>query len=290
MRRLLPCFLGVALLSSTPAFAQSDDVQPIAAAEEAWAMGEIAKAGKLYEQALVDGGLPPSDTIAALVRAGAYRASKNNAQGALSAFRMAVIIDPTYEYPEQASAKGKALYERAKKEASSQVPLAIELTGPKKLKAEEPFEVTAALPEQYALLFEALAIRVDDGSGTALHTEEKPSDASVTFEIPGSAAQPGSSIEVRVSAIGQQKNEWVRSVLRFTIEAPKQVAPEPAPAPAPPPPPAEKGFFQTKWPFVIGGGVVAVAAAVVVVAVVASSSPTAVNINAPTWQSSAGLR
>jgi hypothetical protein len=289
MRRLLPWFLGAILLSA-PALAQADDVQPIAAAEEAWAMGEIAKAGTLYEKALVDGGLPPSDTIAALVRAGAYRASKNNTQGALSAFRMAVIIDPTYEYPEKAGAKGKALYERAQKEASTQVPLAIELTGPKKLKPEEPFEVTAALPEQYAPLFEALTIRVDDGSGTALHVEEKPSDASVTFEIPGSAAAPGSSIEVRVSAIGAQKNEWVRSVLRFAIDAPKPPPAALAPVQEPPPPAAEKGFFQTKWPFVIGGGVLAVAAAVVVVAVVASSSPTAVNINAPTWQSSAGLR
>lgn len=289
MRRLLPWFLGVSLLAA-PAFAQAEEVQAIAAAEEAWAMGETAKAGKLYEKALSEGGLPPSDTIASLVRAGAYRASKNDAKGALSAFRMAVIIDPNYEYPEQAGPKGKALFERARKEASSQAPLAIELKGPEKLKPDEPFEITAELPEQFALLFDALVLRVDDEAGAVLHTEEKASDASISFEIPGSVAKAGSAIEVRVSALGQQKNEWVRSVLRFTIEAPKKAEPVAAAPQAPPPAPAEKGFFQTPWPFVIGGGVVAVAAAVVVVAVVASSSPTAVNINAPTWQSSAGMR
>jgi hypothetical protein len=279
-----------AILLVAPAVVQAEEVQPIAAAEEAWAMGETAKAGKLYEAALREGGLPPSDTIAALVRSGAYKASKNDPKGALSAFRMAVIIDPTYEYPAQAGPKGKALYESAQKEASSQAPLAIELKAPEKLKPEEPFEVTAALPEQFAPLFDALSIRVEDGSGAVLHSEEKASEASVTFEVPGSVAKPATTLEVRVTAVGQQKNEWVRSVLRFTIDAPKKAAPIVAVEKAPPPARAEKGFFQTKWPFVIGGGVVAVAAAVVAVVVVTSSSPTAVSINAPTWQSSAGLR
>jgi hypothetical protein len=260
----------------------ADETTPIAAAEEAWTVGDIGKAGKLYEKALAEGGLSASDTLAAFVRVGAWYAATGKRDAAIHAFRNAAIIDPSFAYPDEAGPKGKPLYESARKEAAGQA-LEITVEAPKKLEPAHSFEVQATVPEALAPLFDALAIHVEDKPGDVVHVEEKALETNqVKFEVPASAAVAGRKLEVRVSALGPQKNEWVRRTLRIPVAAPP-AAPEPVAALPPKPVTTEQpGFFATKWPY-LAGGAAALVAVGVIVAVVAGGS-NVVTVNAPTWQ------
>lgn len=288
-RHAWPWLLGGALLVA-PTLASADDTAPIAGAEEAWQVGDIDKAGKLYEQALKQGGLSPSDTLSAFVREGAWLAATGKRDAAIHAFRNAAIINPDFAYPEEAGPKGKPLYEKARKEAAGQGRLEVTVDAPKKLDPNHSFRVKASVPDALAPLFDALAIHVEDKPGHVVHVDEKALETStITFEVPPAAAVGGATLEVRVSAVGGQKNEWARTVVHIPVTKP--LAPL-APVAAVPPSPDEKqnepGFFATKWPYLAGGAAAAVVVGVIIA--VAAGGSNVVTVNAPTWQSSAASR
>lgn len=289
MRRVSSLLLALStFVAALSAHADEPPPNPIATAEEAWAVGEVAKAGKLYEQALGQGGLSPSDTLDAFVRVGAWRASTGNNQAALNAFRNAALIDPSFEYPDKAGPKGKPLYERARKEAEGQGKLIIEVQAPAKVKAGEGFHVDATVPEALVPLFESVAIHVEDRPGNVTHAAEKPAEAKLGFDVPAGAATAGRNLDVRISVLDAQKNEWARGSVKIAVGTPvaAALAPVPIVAPVTAPPEQKRGFLATKWPFLLGGAAVLVAG-VIVVGVVASSRSNVVTVNAPTWQTTA---
>lgn len=290
MRRALSLAgaLLVASLASSASAQEDAPLPPIAAATEAWEVGEIDKAGKLYEDALKQGGLTPSDTMAAFVRVGVWRASKGKTDAALNAFRNAAVIDPNFELPKEAPARSKAVYDRARKEAEGQPPLVVDVKAPEApLAPGEPFHVVGSLPEPMVPFFDALSVKVADKQGTVVHAEELPADSAVDFTIPGDVVKAGQSLTVEVSALDPQHNEWARAVA--TVKAKKPPPPvidEPA---APPPPPETAPFWSTKWPFVVGGAAL-LTVGVIVVATVAAGGSDVATVGAPSWQALSNSR
>ncbi|HQP38643.1 MAG TPA: hypothetical protein PLI95_25835 [Polyangiaceae bacterium] len=81
-------------------------------AAKKWEAAELTEAAKLYQQALDEGGLYPSDVLVAYTRIGTVQAATNQQNLALSSFRVAASIDPSFELPSEAGKKAQALYRR----------------------------------------------------------------------------------------------------------------------------------------------------------------------------------
>lgn len=60
-------------------------------AAKAWDNADLTTAGQLYEKALNEGGLYPSDVLVAYSRLGTVQAAMNQQNAALSSFRVASI-------------------------------------------------------------------------------------------------------------------------------------------------------------------------------------------------------
>jgi hypothetical protein len=268
---------------------------PISKATEAWELGHLAQAGKLYEEALAGGGLTPSDTLAAFVRVGAWRATQGKTDLALSALRNAAIIDPDFECPALGGPRAKPLCERARKEAAGQEKLALSIEAPEGVKHGVDVPIAATLPETLAPLFDSVALAVEDKPGNVVHAEEKPlgeagtptkaASARVEFKVPAAEVPAGATLRVRVSVLDAQKNEWARAntTIRVAAKALPPAPPiEPA-APPPPPPPKSSAFWHGSWPYVIGGAILASAAVTIAVAASSGGGDT-VTLHAPTWQ------
>lgn len=294
--RFFVCLAAALLLFGVPARAFGQET-PISKATEAWELGRLAPAGKLYEAALAGGGLNPTDTLDAFVRVGAWHAVAGQSALALNALRKAAIIDPDFECPKLAGARAKPLCERARKEAAGRNKLMLSIEAPEGVKHDTDVSVAVTLPESLAPLFEAISLAVEDRPGHVVHAEEKPlSDGSdnavsgrVEFEVPAAELTAGSTLNLRALVRDAQKNEWARASATLRVSA-RALPPAPPPEPAPPPPPVAKtGFWHGPWPYVVGGSILA--SAIVTIAVAASSGGgDAVRLHAPTWQTASFSR
>ena len=282
--RVSPFISLAALLMLAPAggMAQEEEEAAIARATEAWVVGEISKAGELYEQALAEGGLSPSDTLTAYVRIGVWRAAVGKKEGALSAFRNASIIDPEFEYPGEAGPTAKPIYEQARTEAAGQGKLEVVVKLPTEVKSGQGFTVGAGMAETLLPLFETMTVHVEDRPGHVVHEAEQPIEANMRFDVPGGVAPTAASLTVRVAAVDPQKNEWARTTRTLKVVAAAAPVVDEAP-PKPKPVKRSKGFWSSPWPYVIGGAA-AVVASGVAVGVVFGTRSNVVSVNAPAWQ------
>ena len=228
------------------------------AASSAWDRGAFAEAGAAYERTIDAGGLGPVEVVLAHTRIGIARALVGKRDLALSAFRTASTIDPSFELPPDASPKARAPYEQARKEAASRGRLTLKLSAPDKIPHGKVFTVKIELSDESAALVDKIEIDVSDPlTKKSSHSYAQAVAEQVSFEVPAKAAVPGATLLISARALDTKGNRWVVQEARVSV-APAETGPKPATGPLEddvPPKKASKGFFSKPWPYVIGGGV-----------------------------------
>jgi hypothetical protein len=235
-------------------------------AAKAWEGAELNKAADMYEKALEQGGLYPSDVLVAYSRIGTVRAASGRANEALSRFRVAVTLDPSFELPSEAGPRAKQIYKKAKAEAAKQGgKLEVTAEVPEQATPGTDFKVTAHIPEPFVPLMVEMGITVSDPSIATMQpwSAKKPVDASVQFDVPGKVVLSGANLLVRVDALDSHGNRWASSQTRVRVNSPKakdQGAMAAGPLPEFGDDDKDKkkggGFWSSPWPWVIGGAVV----------------------------------
>lgn len=278
---------GVTTLGGSAAWAQGDKGQApgtLAQAADKWDQAMLTEAAPLYEQALKEGGMFPSDVVIAYARIGTVQALMKQRDAALSSFRVAAVIDPAFELPSESGKLARELYERSRKDAASQggkLEIAMEPL-PEKLDAGQTFTVVAKVADAFAPVVDKIGIEVKDTlAKNVAWKSEQPSTSRVTFDVPAKVVKGATTLLVRVSALDQSGNRWAMQEGRIKVREAK-----PEPAEAPPPiddkdkKDKDKSFFSTPWPYAIGGALLLGG----VVAFFATRSPSEVTVGAPTWK------
>lgn len=252
----------------------------LAQAAEMWEQAMLAEAAPLYEKALKEGGLFPSDVVLAYSRIGTVQALMKQKDSALSSFRIAAVINPTFELPSESGKLAKSLYEKARKDAVSQGgKLEVSIQAPDRVDADKTFQVIAKIDDAFAPVVDKIGIEVKD---TMAKTKEwktdQPSTSSVTFDVPGRVVPGSTTLLVRVTALDQYGNRWAMQEARVKVRESKVVE-----APVDTNPSEEKktkGFFSTPWPYAIGGAILVGAATFFFV----TRTPSEVPVGAPAWR------
>lgn len=278
---------GVTALGPSVVWAQGDDdgkanapKGTLAQAADLWEQAMLTESAPLYEKALKEGGMFPSDVVLAYARIGTVQALLKQKEAALSSFRVAAVINPEFELPSESGKLAKDLYEKARKDAAAQGgKLEVSVSAPERVDANKTFQVTAKLDEAFAPVVEKIGIEVKDTMTKGKEWKsDQPSTASVTFDVPARYVPGSTTLLVRVAALDQYGNRWAMQEARVKVRESKVVE---APAEAPP---AEekksKGFFSTPWPYAIGGAVLVVAGVIFF----ATRPPSEVPVGAPAWR------
>ena len=260
---------------------------PLVRAQKAWEEAQLNEASDLYEAALKEGGLYPDDVLVAHARIGTVRAAMGQTNAALSAFRVAAVLNPAFELPSEAGPKAKALYKKARAEAEKQGgKLEITAEVPTQSPAGAAFTVTAHVPEAFVPFIVDVGISVSDPSVSSSTVkawgENQPAAEAVTFEVPGKVVMAGANLLVRVDALDGHGNRWASSQSRVRVESIKTAPSLGLGNSLEPPAPEKKnkGFWASPWPWVIGGAVVVGGTATYF-----ATRPTSdVTISAPTWR------
>lgn len=256
----------------------------LAEAAEKWEQGALTDAAPLYEKALAQGGLFPPDVVIAYARIGTVAAASGKREAALSAFRVAAVIDPAFQLPAESGPIAKKLYEEARKQAQKQGgKLEISVEAPEKVDASKTFSVIAKVPEAFAPVVEKIGIEVRETTAkTPAWRGDQASVAQVSFDVPAKAVPGGTTLVVRVSALDQHGNRWAIADARVKVREGKTVEAEPA-APVPTDEGDKKkggSFWGGPWPYVIGGAILVGAATTYFLTRPANN----VTVGAPAWK------
>lgn len=272
----------------------SADESLLMQAAKAWDAADLNTAGQLYEKALNQGGLYPSDVLVAYSRLGTVQAAMGQQNAALSSFRVAAALDPAFELPSEAGPKAKQIYKKARQEAGKQGgKLEVTAEVPSSSQPGQSFTVTAHLPEAFVPLIDSVGISVRDPSVPSMKafTAKKPAASQVTFDVPGKTSISGASLLVRVDALDQHGNRWASNESRVKVDQKNAAGPIVSKEPSPfddEDKDKEKdkgkskggGFWSSPWPWVIGGAIV-----VGSVATYFMTRPSdEVNVTAPQWR------
>ena len=260
-------------------------------AAKAWENAELKKAADLYQKALDEGGLYPPDVLVAYARIGTVRAAMRQKTAALSAFRIAAVLDPSFELPSEAGRIAQRLYKKARKEAVQGGKLTVTAEVPSSANAGKPFVVVAHMDEAYVPLVVNIGITVQDpsisGGSVRPWTAKKPADTTVKFKVPGKVVVSGANLLVRVDALDGNDNRWASSQARVVVRGGKaelHFSPQEDPFWDEKKKKGKKkkggSFWTSPWPWVIGGVVVAGGAAAYFMT---RPSTDYVQVQAPTW-------
>lgn len=254
-------------------------------ARSAWDGGDFDLAPGLYKSALEAGGLRRADVVDAYVRMGSAYAVVGKKKPALAAFRQAALLDPSFTVPPEAGKKATSLAERARRDQRRVGALAVSAQTPDEVKAGASFAVDVALAPSRAPLIDSVHLEVRDSlAGRAFEQGAAP-ESRIHFDVPVRMTLPDASLLVRVRVLDAANNE-LQSFEKHVHVQPAVAAPlHPAIAALRPRAPGEEGhrpnegggFWNTAWPYVIGGAALAAGGA----AVYFGTRPTAdVNVGA----------
>lgn len=259
------CLLSATLLIGGTAIANKGQNTLLAQAASAWEEADLEKSAQLYEKALKKGGLYPSDVVVAYVRIGTVHAAQGNNDAAMSAFRVAAALDPSFELPPEAGPKAKKVFKKASEEAVQQGgKLTITMESPDTSEAGMEFIVTAYMDEAFAPLVIDVGVTVQDPSVATSSVKpwstKKQADTEVSFEIPGKVVIGGSNLLVRVDALDSYGNRWASSQARVRVRGAPPIehdAEREGSLPKDEKESKEGGFWSSPWTWVIGGAVLA---------------------------------
>lgn len=262
----------VALVLATTGLAHADGKRTslLLQAAKAWENAELNEAAELYDKALKEGGLFPPDVLVAYARIGTVRAAMGEKNAALSAFRVAAALDPTFELPSEAGPKAKAIYKQARKDAERQGgKLEITAEVPTQSASGAEFVVVAQIAEAFVPLIVDVGITVQDPSISTSTvkpwTTKKPADTKVEFVVPGKVVMAGANLLVRVDALDSFGNRWASTQARVKVEG--QAGTYGGIDPNDPffddgedekkgkDKEESGGFWSSPWPWVIGGAI-----------------------------------
>jgi tetratricopeptide (TPR) repeat protein len=294
-RRLFIAFVVYATLCALAAPASASS-KSFAEADAAWTRGELDTAQALYEKALGEGGLEPKQVVFAHARIGAVKAALADNDGALSAFRIAVSIDPQFELAADAGPAAERLFAQARGEAARQggQRLRIRAYVDETIPARRPFLVTTDIPAGYAVLVAHVVVTVENPATGKTWRDQLEAEAGLTFEVAKQMAEPGAQLEIRVHAEDAHSNIWAFDRIVVRVQAGRSDAPSALPiADHPPTSPFLAGSARTEatrgetfdplsgpWPWLIGGAVVVVGAVVLYAATRPSDQ---VRVLSPAW-------
>ncbi len=284
-RAKLAALLTALCIASAPALAHAEDKTFLAQAAEKWELGAITEAAPLYEKALAQGGMFPPDVVLAHARIGTVLAASGKKEAALNAFRVAAVIDPSFELPAESGPAAKKIYEEARKQAEKQGgKLQISVEAPEKVDAQKGFTVTAKLPEAFAPVVDKIGVEVrDTATQKAGYKADQAATAEVKFDIPAKHVSGGTTLIVRVSALDGSGNRWAIADTKVRVREGKT---ELVPASdlsdkGEKDKPAKKGgFFSGPWPYAIAGAIVLAG----IVGYAATRSPSHADVSSPQWR------
>jgi tetratricopeptide (TPR) repeat protein len=250
---VVSCVVGVACTLAAVANA-APGTASLEHARHAWDDGEIDQAEHAYQEALEKGGLDRTSTLECWVRLGAARAVLGNKNGALTAYRVALFIDDSFQVPAEAGKKAAAIAETARRQLARIGSLHVTVSAPSEAPSGEPFAVLATLDASHASLIPHVAIHVTDKTTHKTYDDEQPSAAAVRFRVPATMTLPGATLHVAVDALDAHDNqlatdEQVVSVRPTPIAESHPIKDELRPK--------HGGFWSTAWPYVIGGALIA---------------------------------
>lgn len=219
-------------------------------ARRAWDDGAIDQAERDYRQALERGGLDRAATLECWIHVGAARAVLGKKRDALSAFRMALLIDDNFSVPPEAGKKADALANAARRQTDRVATLHMSVSAPSEVSSGEAFAVNALLDEEQASLIARLSLHIEDATTHKAYDYEQPAASVVHFRVPSSMTLPGASLRVELSALDEHDNQLAVSLQHVTVR----------PTPVAEAHPSKDmlrshggGFWSSPWPYVLGG-------------------------------------
>ena len=262
-----------------------DEPSPMEAAESAWSEGRLDEALELYESILKMGGLEPFDVVVAYARIGTVKAALGDQTGALSAFRVAAVVNPEFELPADSGRVAAELYGQARAQAESQGErLTLKLDLPADgVASGSAFSVAVEIPEGFAVFVDSISVKVRDTLAGKEWVEKESADSRVVLRFPAEAAVPGSKLKLEARAFDSDGNAWALAEGRIVVEGVRDLGlggwgtGEKQPIVADD---SSGGFFSDNWPW-LAGGTAAVITGVVLFAVL---QPADVSVGAPRWQ------
>jgi hypothetical protein len=232
-------------------------------ARSAWDDGDFDIAPGLYRAALGTGGLGRADVVDAYVRMGAALAATGRSREAHQAFRQAALLDPSFRVPAEAGKKAAAAAEKARREQRRVGSLAVSAQVADELTAGARFAVDVALAPSHAPLVDTVHLEVRDAlAGHAFEQSAGP-DARVHFDVPTRMTLPDASLVVRVRVADARDNELLSYEKHVHVKPAAAVPLPPALAALRTPEGGDThrssggGFWNTAWPYVIGGAALA---------------------------------
>jgi hypothetical protein len=231
-------------------------------ARSAWDGGDFDLAPALYKNALSVGGLHRADVLDAYVRMGSAYAIVGKKGPSLTAFRRAALLDPTFAIPPEAGKKATALAERARRDQRRVGALALSAQTPDEVKSGESFAVDVALAPSRASIIDSIHLHVRDALAGRSFEQGAAPDSRVHFDVPVRMTLPDASLLVRVEVVDAADNELVSFEKHVHVQ-PAMPAPLPAGLAALRSHPeggshhSGGGFWNTAWPYVIGGAALA---------------------------------
>jgi hypothetical protein len=279
MTLLCALLLGAPLGATPKSFAQAD---------AAWHQGDLDKSKELYEEAVKEGGLEPREVVIAYSRIGTVRAAMRDANGALSALRVAAAIDPEFELPADSGPVAKKLYAQARKEAAQQggERLSIKLDVPETVPQKKAFSIQTEIPAGFAVLVAEVVVTIEDPVTGKRWRRTQPAEPSVSFEFPPRVAIPGARLSIKAAAVDSQNNAWAISETKLRVQGSRPSAAgrsddvdDQIPTPKQDPK-KDDGIFDGPIPWIVGGAVLL--GGIIIYAVTRPSDE--VTVGAPSWR------
>ncbi len=216
----------------------------------AWSRGDFDTAETLFNEALEGGGLNRADTLDVYVHLGSTRAVLGKKDAALVAFRQAALIEPTFKTPTEAGKKASLLADSAKKQQASLGRLELMATFPKRVPAGKTFDVPVRMDPTFSAVLTKVAISVTDRLSDRTYSSDQPAGPEMSFMVPGKLVTGETSLAVRLVGLDGRDNELVATEGRVAVEGGKSPG-DAVLAPADDKP--KRSFWQTPWPYVLGG-------------------------------------
>jgi hypothetical protein len=252
-------------------------------ARDAWNNGDFDIAPGLFLNAIAAGGLQKADVVDAYARIGASLTMAHKTQAALTVFRNTALLDPGFKVPPEAGKKVIALAERARREQARVGSLTIAAQVADEVDTASTVPIDISVAPAHTALVDAISVEAHDPVTTHAWALSRPVSAHMHFDLPSRLTLPDATLVIVVEARDVHNNQLASIEKRVHVAA-KPVAPpppRPAPAVAAPPivalagatpnyhdesPPVQAhkgGFWNTAWPYILGGVALAAGGAAV---------------------------